>query len=160
MSDPALHASDGMEDLKSIKGIDDESLADKTNPKSIANIDDEPEKLAVEENDNSTTIEDLVQKPGKLTTQESNVEEAEPIEDKDNLKSIQDSEGDQGNVEAGSFGGDQSSDAFSSSALEPERVIEQSVAGLSSSFSHPKPVLPERVPVDQVSSNFYQNLHI
>eukprot|EP00261_Vitis_vinifera_P020187 XP_010650934.2 PREDICTED: uncharacterized protein LOC104879531 [Vitis vinifera] len=177
VSDPALHASDGMEDLKSIKGIDDEPLADKTNPKSIANIEDEPEKLAVEENDNSTTIEDLVQKPGKLTTQESNVEEAEPIEDKDNLKSIQDSEGDQGNVEAGSFGGDQSSDAFSSSALEPERVFNQGSGDLiasavqpesaveqisnnSSLSSSPKSVLPEKVPVDQVSSWSFNPEHL
>ena len=164
MSDPALHASDGMEDLKSIESTDAEPLAEETNPISIKSIENVPEKLAGEGNDNSTTMEDLVQEPEKLTTQEGNTE-AEAIEDKDYLKLNRDSEGDQGNVDAGSFGGDignveagssggdqgnvearsfggdQSSDAFTSSAVESERVIEQSLAGVCLFFSHPKFVL-------------------
>lgn len=153
VSDPALPASDGMEDVKSIQSIDAEPLDEETNPTTLKSIEDEPEKVAVEGNDNSTSMEDIVQEPDNLTAQEGNVEEAETIEGKKYLELIQDSErdqgnveagssgGDQGHVEAGSFGGNQSSDALTST-LEPERVIEQSLAG------------------DQISSNIYQILPI
>lgn len=97
-----------MEDSKSIKDIDGEPPSE------------EPD----EENDNSTSIGNLVQEPAKLTTQGRNVEEPELMENKDNLKSIQDSEGGQGNVEAGSFDANQTSDAFTSSVVAAERVIE------------------------------------
>jgi hypothetical protein len=113
---------------------------------------------SIEGNNNSKPIKDVGGNQVKLTEDEVIVYMPKPIEDKDNLKSIQESGDEQSIIASGAYGVNQNSNDPIASAAPQELVIEE-VPINSSSSSSTKSVLAEKIPIDPApSSNSSKNL--